>query len=74
MSDLRRQYKDSSNLNARMAIYGFGAEGGFGPAQVLGLMLKAIPADAGSGGRLRARLDVEKRPRPGAGIMAHAPH
>jgi ubiquinone/menaquinone biosynthesis C-methylase UbiE len=46
MSELERQYKDSSNLNARMAIYRFGAEGGFGPAQVLDLMLKAIPSDA----------------------------
>jgi len=46
MSELTRQYSDSSNLNARVAIYRYCAEGGFGPAQVLDLMLKAIPAHA----------------------------
>jgi SAM-dependent methyltransferase len=46
MSDLQTQYKDSSNLNARSAIYRFGEGGGFGPGQVFDLMLGAIPADA----------------------------
>jgi len=46
MSELKRQYRDSSNLNARIAIYRYRAEGGFGPAHVLDLMLKTIPADA----------------------------
>jgi ubiquinone/menaquinone biosynthesis C-methylase UbiE len=46
MSELKIQYGDWSNLNARIAIYRYGAEGGFGPAQVLDLMLKAIPTHA----------------------------
>jgi SAM-dependent methyltransferase len=68
MSELKRQYKDSSNLNARMAIYQFGAEGGFGPAHVLGLMLTAIPADAdvlevGSGPGWMWRSGLDQVPR-----------
>ena len=46
MSELRRQYKDSSNLNARSAVHRFGKGGGFGPTQVLDLMLQTIPTDA----------------------------
>jgi SAM-dependent methyltransferase len=47
MSGLQQQYKDSSNLSARAAIYRFAGGGGFGgPARVLDLMLKTIPAEA----------------------------
>ena len=46
MSELKTQYKDSSNLNARSAIHRFGTGGGFGPAQALDLMLQTIPAGA----------------------------
>jgi SAM-dependent methyltransferase len=46
MSGLHQQYKDSANLNARAAIYRFATGGGFGPPQVLDLMLATIPADA----------------------------
>jgi len=46
MWDLQTQYKDSANLDARTAIYRFATGGGFGPPQVLDLMLATIPADA----------------------------
>src|SRR5262245_38051349 len=46
MSELKTQYKDSSNLSARSAIHRFGTGRGFGPASVLDLMLQTIPADA----------------------------
>ena len=75
MSDLHTQYKDSTNLNARAAIYRFGVGGGFGPGQVFDLMLKAVPADADvSGGRLWAGLAVEEQSRAGAAVVAHSPH
>jgi SAM-dependent methyltransferase len=47
MSGLQQQYKDSSNLNARAAIYRFSAGGvSGGPARVLEAMLATVPADA----------------------------
>ena len=64
MSELEDQYKDSSNLNARSAIYRFAAGGGFGLAQVFDLMLGTITADAdilevgcGPAGMWRGNLD-----------------
>jgi ubiquinone/menaquinone biosynthesis C-methylase UbiE len=46
VSALETQYRNSANLSARAAIYRFSGGGGLGPAQVFGLMLKTIPADA----------------------------
>lgn len=47
MAGVHQQYKDSSNLNARAAVYRFAGGGGFGgSARVLELMLATIPTDA----------------------------
>lgn len=46
MTGLETQYKDSSNLEARAAIYRFATGPGLGPREVLDLMLATIPADA----------------------------
>src|SRR5262245_54947342 len=46
MSALATQYKDSTNLNARAAIYRFAGGSGFGPGHVFSQMLATIPADA----------------------------
>ena len=45
-ADLRDQYKDSTNLSARAAIYRFSTSPGFGPDWVFEQMLAEIPARA----------------------------
>lgn len=44
--DLANQYKDSSNLNARSAIYRFSVGDGWGPQVGFERMLQIIPSDA----------------------------
>ena len=44
--DLQKQYRDSSNLSARIAIYRFSVGEGFGPVWVFDRILESIPADA----------------------------
>jgi SAM-dependent methyltransferase len=64
MPELQSQYRDSTNLNARSAIYRFGTGRGFGPGRILDLMLETIPVDAailevgcGPGWMWRSNLD-----------------
>jgi SAM-dependent methyltransferase len=62
--DLHKQYKDSSNLNARSAIYRFSVGGGWGPDVGFERMLAMMPAGAdvlelgcGPGGLWKNRIE-----------------
>ena len=66
--DLQQQYQNSSNLNARSAIYRFAGAGGWGPEIGFNRMLQEISANAdllelgcGPGGLWRNR--IERVPR-----------